>query len=169
LVTACAARPLRVLGALRLALAVTVLAGAAAGCGGGKKGAATDATLAPGDSPVLQALPDCKAPPAAGAATAPPGIILPASVVIIAVEPQAGLIRVSGYIPITPGAMRAEVTNRPGVRVITSEDEVFEAEALLTDGTMRTFVKARATCKAGSELVALVAAETAPNTPATIK
>lgn len=147
--------------------------GLVAACGGGDgTDQADQGTPAPppGASPQLQALPDCKPPPAPAPGTsAPPGIVLPASVVIAAVEPQAGLTKVSGYVPLTPGAMLLEITKRAGVRVITSEDEVFEAEALLTDGATRTFVKARALCKDGSELVALVAPETAPETPSTIK
>ena len=47
------------------------------------------------------------------------------------------------------------------ITVLLSENEVYEAELLVTNGKHRTFLKATATCAKGSQVLAVVAPEIA--------
>lgn len=106
-------------------------------------------------------LPPCASPPAA-VADPPPGATLPPGAVVTAVQEQGPVTQVMGYVPMTPIQLRVDLQTRAGLTVLTAEDEVFEAELLVSDGTHRTFLKAQAQCAEGSQFVALVAAELDP-------
>ena len=123
-----------------------------AACGGDAPPAVPDAA-AP-----LEALPDCSEPPAP-IAEAPEGFIAPEGVVIQAVVPQKPLTNVTAYIAATPGKVRQEYEKLDGVKVLISEDEVFEAELLVSDGDHRTYAKVTAVCREGSNMLAVVAPE----------
>jgi hypothetical protein len=111
-------------------------------------------------SPPLAALPECsEAPPAV--AEAPEGFIGPEGAVIQQITPQDPVTQVVAYVAKTPGQIRLEYDQRSDIDVLSSEDEVFEAEILVSDGNFRTYVRATAACKRGSHLLAIVAPEAA--------
>ena len=106
----------------------------------------------------LEALPDCSEPPDPSG-EAPEGFIAPEGTVIQAVTPQKPLINVTAYIPATPGKVRQEYAKLEGIEVLISEDEIFEAEMLVSDGDHRTYAKVTAICREGSNMLAVVAPE----------
>ena len=106
----------------------------------------------------LQALPVCSEPPPI-TAEAPTGFTAPDGAIVQAVTPQDPLTSVTAYIAKTPEAVRQAYESLDGIEVLSSEDEIFEAELLVTDGEHRTYVKATAACQQGSHLLAVVAPE----------
>lgn len=105
----------------------------------------------------LEALSDCEGLPAAGG-EAPQGLLLPDGAVIQKVTPQGPLVNVTAYVPMTP--VQFEQTYRDlGVEILITENEIYEAELLVSDGTHRNFLKAAALCKEGSSVLAVVAPE----------
>ena len=122
----------------------------------------------------LVALPDCEDSPVASAAgadggtgdeqgpdgiTLPDGIALPEGTVPSQAVPQGPITTVTGYVPVTPVNVRLGFEAREDLEAIIIEDEVFEAEVLVSDATHRTYVKATAICATGSTVTAMVAAE----------
>ena len=91
----------------------------------------------------------------------PEGAILPRSAVVTRVRQRGPTTRVSGYIPLRPVAVRRHYEARADLEVMQIEDEIIEAEALLTDGEFRTYIKATAVCDSGSSFEAIVAPELA--------
>jgi len=114
---------------------------------------------APGTAP-LEALPACTEPPAA-VAEPPEGFIAPEQAVILQVTPQRPIVQVTAYLPMTPVRARLAYEELDDIKVLISEDEVFEAELLVSNGGYRTYVRATATCREGSHLLAVVAPESA--------
>jgi hypothetical protein len=105
----------------------------------------------------LEALADCEGLPAAEG-EAPDGLLLPDGAIIQKVTPQGPLVNVTAYVPMTP--VQFEQTYRDlGVEILITENEIFEAELLVSDGTHRNFLKAAALCKEGSSVLAVVAPE----------
>ncbi len=136
----------------RLASAIGVLLSAAtAGCSG------ADAVPADEGGP-LTALPACEAPPSPEVSEAVPGIELPDGAVVQSVERGDPLVTVQGYVPTTPVEVR-RYYQQTDLEILLIEDEILEAEALVSNGTHRTYVKARAVCAEGSSLLAVVAPE----------
>lgn len=85
------------------------------------------------------------------------GLILPDEAVITSVEVQAPLTTVQGWVPATPLKVQDGYVDRPGLEVITLEDEVWESETLVADGQHRLFVKVQAVCEDGSVFLVVVA------------
>lgn len=114
---------------------------ATAGCGGGEVAAAT------GVGAMLERLPAC-AEPAGGAAHDLP---LPSQVTLTTFsrEPQ---VTGAGYAAGLPGDVVDAVAAQPGIEVLWSEDEGFEAEILLEQDGERVFLQAMATCQGGSSV-----------------
>lgn len=106
----------------------------------------------------LAGLPDCPPPPAASGDQVE-GLTAPADTVVTGVQEQQPLTNVTGYSPMTPAQFEASFRTMDDVTILLSENEVFEAELLVTNGTHRTFLKATATCKQGSSVLAVVAPE----------
>ena len=105
----------------------------------------------------LEALADCQGTPAAEG-EAPEGLLLPEGAVIQKVTPQGPLVNVTAYVPLTP--VQFEQSYRElDVEILISENEIYEAEMLVSDGTHRNFLKAAALCKNGSSVLAVVAPE----------
>ena len=105
----------------------------------------------------LEALADCQGMPA-GDAEAPEGLLLPEGAVIQKVSPQGPLVNVTAYVPLTP--VQFEQTYREmDVEILIAENEIYESELLVSDGTHRNFLKAAALCKKGSSVLAVVAPE----------
>lgn len=87
------------------------------------------------------------------------GVILPPSAVITGIERDGRSRTATGFVPLRPIQVRQYYQSLAGVEVLQIEDEIIEAEALLTDGQFRMYVKAVAVCDSGSEFEALVAPE----------
>lgn len=102
----------------------------------------------------------CTATPEPAADTPrPPGLVLPDEAILTSVEEADPLTNVQGYIPWTPVQYRVWLQFVAEVEVMQIEDEVREAEALVSDGTHRMFAKAQAVCEMGSVFVAVIAPE----------
>lgn len=91
----------------------------------------------------------------------PEGAILPRSARVTRVRERGPTLRVGGYVPLRPVALRMHYESRANLEVLQIEDEIIEAEALLTDGEFRTYIKATAVCDSGSSFSAIVAPELA--------
>jgi hypothetical protein len=89
------------------------------------------------------------------------GLIVPRSAVLTRVRARGPAQKVQGYVPMTPVQLRRHYQSRPGITVLQIEDEIIEAEGLLTDGRFRSYFKAQAVCELGSRFFALVASEQA--------
>ena len=109
----------------------------------------------------LTALGPCRIDPTPVPHEPVPGLVLPEGTVVTLVEVAAPITDVRGYIPMTPVQLRVHYQWHPELRPLHVEDEVFEAEVLVTDGVHRLFVKAQAVCELGSAFVAIVAPEEA--------
>lgn len=108
----------------------------------------------------LSALPPCSEvtvpSPSPGAVE---GLILPDGAYLTSITEQGPLTQVTGYIERTPVQVELELRDRDDLEILQLENEIFEAEGLLSNGTHRTYVKAQAMCATGSQIVAVVAAE----------
>ena len=91
----------------------------------------------------------------------PEGTILPRSAVATRMRERGPTVRVTGYVPMRPIELRMYYESRQDLEILTIEDEIIEAEALLSDGAFRTFIKAQAVCDEGSTFLAVVAPELA--------
>lgn len=131
---------------------------ALAACGGGEP--AGRPTPQPTVDPFgpLSALPDCPSPPA-GRSDKVDGLLLPAGSVLTTVQAQDPLTTVQSFVPLTPVQFEAHYADRAGIEVLVTENEVYEAELLISDGSHRNFLKATATCSTGSQVLAVVAPE----------
>lgn len=107
----------------------------------------------------IQGLPACASEPAAS--TEPPvdGVQLPEGAIITKVTPQGPLTTITGYLAMTPVQVRRHYQQREDLEILFIEDEIYEAEILLSDGTYRSFIKALAQCAEGSRFVTVVAPE----------
>ncbi|CAN5272014.1 hypothetical protein BH23ACT9_BH23ACT9_09440 [soil metagenome] len=111
------------------------------------------------DSPAaLAALPDC-GPVPEGIDADVDGLVVPPGTLLTDVTANGPITTISGYTPLTPIAIRQHYEQQSDLEVLVIEDEVFEAEALVSDGSHRTYVKANAVCADGSRLLAIVAPE----------
>lgn len=111
----------------------------------------------------LKAYGPCEDEPVAGSdVTGVEGLHLPDEAVITSAAAAGAATRVQGYLPWTPVQLRVWFQQQEALDILEIEDEVFESEALVSDGTHRMFVKAQAVCELGSLLVAHVAPESAP-------
>ena len=104
----------------------------------------------------LTALGPCETTPEPSADGDVAGLVLPDGAVMTSVQDADPLTNVQGYIPQTPVQIRVFYQQHPDLRVISVEDEGFEAEVLTEAGGYRTFVKAQAVCELGSVFVAVV-------------
>lgn len=85
--------------------------------------------------------------------------MLPAGSVVNSVTEQKPLVTVIAFVPLTPIEFEAAYPEMDGIEVLVTENEIYEAELLVSNGTHRNFLKATATCSTGSNLVAVVAPE----------
>lgn len=106
----------------------------------------------------LGALPECTTEPVAIDTTVE-GLTLPEGSVVTKVTPQKPLVNVNAYVPMTPAEFERSFQDRDGVEVLFSENEIYEAEMLISNGRYRNFHKATATCRRGSTVLAVVAPE----------
>lgn len=127
---------------------------ALAGCGPAVEDAPADPT-----GP-LTALPACEEP--APPIDEPPGegVVLPEGARLLEQVEQGPAINAAGYVELTPIEVRLAyeaLAERDGLMLLSSEDEVFEAELLLEADGRRIFVRATAACDRGSNLLVVSA------------
>ena len=139
--------------------ALCLLLGLAA-CEGQPQAGPSDAAPVPTAtaSGQLTALPDCPPPPASSGQDVE-GLVVPDGTVVTRVQQQAPLTNVTAFTPLTPAQFEASFLDMADITVLLNENEIYEAELLITTGSHRTFFKATATCKHGSTLLAVVAPE----------
>ena len=119
----------------------------------------TTAAAVPAEDPsILAALPECPTPPAASE-TDVEGLSLPPGSVVTKVTPQKPLVNVNAYVPLTPAVFEASFKTMDGVKILFSENEIYEAEMLISNGKHRNFHKATASCQRGSMVLSVVAPE----------
>lgn len=107
----------------------------------------------------ISGLPACPSPPPASDQPSVAGLALPEGAVVTKVTPTDPLIRVDGYVALTPVQVRRHYQQRDDVEILFIEDEVYEAEILLSDGAHRSYVKALAQCAQGSRFLVVLAPE----------
>jgi hypothetical protein len=130
---------------------------ALAGCAGAPEQSATPRPTIDPLGP-LTALPECPSPPA-GRPEKVEGLALPEGFVVTAVQAQDPLTTVQALVPLTPAQFEADYAGRDDLDVLITENEIYEAELLVSDGSHRNFLKATATCSTGSQVLAVVAPE----------
>jgi len=91
---------------------------------------------------------------------------LPAEAVVQEVTEPPPLTTVTGYSPRTPVQIRRDSAERDVLEVFFIEDEIYESEAMVGNGTHRTHVKATAVCDRGSRQLMVVAPEPERGRPA---
>ncbi|HEV3475266.1 MAG TPA: hypothetical protein VG602_07870 [Actinomycetota bacterium] len=89
------------------------------------------------------------------------GLIVPEGAVIKRVVTRGPTQNVRGFIPLTPVQIRRYYEERSDLEILAIEDEIYEAEALVSAAGFRTFIKAEAVCDRGSRFIAVVASELA--------
>jgi hypothetical protein len=89
------------------------------------------------------------------------GLIVPPGAVIARVATRGPTQNVRGFIPMTPVQVRMYYEQRTDLEILAIEDEIYEAEALVSARGFRTFIKAEAICDQGSRFIAVVASELA--------
>lgn len=145
----------------RLVSIALLCAVATCGCGGGPAAAptASSTALSAKEGGPIAGLRACQPPPTSATDARVAGMVLPPGAVVTKVERGSRLVTVHGYIPVTPVRIRQYYRSRTDLKIFDLEDEVTEAEAFVSNGTHRTYLKARAVCAEGSSLMALVAPE----------
>ena len=113
---------------------------------------AATATATVGDD-----LPPCGQPPSPDPDPPPPGAVLPPVSRITAVRRQPPVVQLNGYVESTPGEIQAWVEQQENLEIVASEHTPDESQFLVTDGTWRTFIKARAICDDASLLAEVIA------------
>lgn len=142
-----------------VAVVVALTTACAADSTSGLPSPADSGTIDPALLAPLTALGPCRVEPPSPDPTAVEGLVLPPAAIVSRVREDGALTSVEGYIPRTPVEVRAFYQEHPTLEVVQIEDEVFESESLVSDGTNRLFVKAQAVCERGSVFVAFVAPE----------
>lgn len=134
----------------------------APGAPGTQADAATDETIPevhPGHLEPLQSLPECQPPPAPAETEPADLVVLPSQAVVTDATDDGPLQQVSGYIALAPAQILAFYLEQEGLEVLHVENEVFDAEVLVTDGQRRVFVNTQALCPQGSRFIAYVVPE----------
>jgi hypothetical protein len=136
---------------------LVVAAALLAGCGG-------DGSADAG-APTVRVKPGCEriAPPAGGRPAT--GLLLPRARVVPAPSRQRAndpeITIASGYIELEPAQLLAAFKRRPELKIVFDEDEGFDAEVMVTDGTWRNFWKVVKRCPGGSSFTTTIAPELA--------
>lgn len=87
------------------------------------------------------------------------GLIVPERTIIQQVTPSDPLVNVGAYAPLTPVQFEQHYRNLDGIEILVGENEIYEAELLVSDGKYRNFLKATAVCDRGVQIIAVVAPE----------
>lgn len=118
----------------------------------------------------LASLPACGPAPAASDDDPPDVTVLPPGAVVTAAEETGPLTQLTAYVALAPPEILSFYVQRPDLEILHIENEVFDAEVLVSDGVRRVIVNSQAACRDGSTLIATVVAESsggrAPAAPA---
>jgi hypothetical protein len=132
-----------------------------AGCGNGA--AAPETRTTPPDQTPVASGGACQQYIPKEPLAAPKGLIEPPGQLIVGkVTRVAPQVRVEGFIAGQPAGVRNFFLKSRYVKVSFSEDEGFEAEALVSDGRWRNFWKVARACDRGSVFAAIVVREEKP-------
>lgn len=157
-------------------LVVTTLAAGALLAACGPSGTTTEATKdAPGTTtriPAADEIDPARLAPLAGLPACPDApdapddldlvsAPLPLEAIATQSSTTGSLRSVQGWSPHTPVEIMVGYLRLEDWEVLAAEDEVFESEVLLTDGTLRVFVKSQAVCDRGSAFVLFASDDTA--------
>lgn len=138
-------------------MAVTV--GACSGDEAGRPNEGTGATPGPQATDVFAQFPECETPKAGRRVGRVPGLLLPEETQVYTVRRQGPITTVQGFIMMTPVEVREYYEANPEIQILVGEDEIIESELLFSNGEVRNFVKARAACRDGSDIVTVIARE----------
>ena len=133
---------------------------------GGLSGCAGVAATETGGDP-FAGFPPCEPPDVeeavASSAADIPGLVLPEDAVVTSTTRTGPITDVSAYVPLTPLDVRAfyEGEVHDDVEILQLEDEVFETEVLLADGSLRSYLIARTACREGSAITGFIAPDSA--------
>lgn len=88
-----------------------------------------------------------------------PGLLAPVDVILGPSAPRGPNVQVTGFVAMAPLDFLKEMKARRGWKILFEENEVSEAELLISDGKHRNFWKVVQACPTGSRFVVLVADE----------
>jgi hypothetical protein len=143
----------------RLALLALLLL---AGCGRDDPTQPETRTTPPGQTPVATGG-ACQQYIPADPVAAPDGLIKPPGEITVGkVTRVAPQVRVEGFIAGQPAQVRNHFLRDGKLKVTFSEDEGFEAEALVSDGRYQNFWKVAKACDRGSVFAAIIVREKKP-------
>jgi len=142
------------IGTVALVLSLTACGGA------GSPGAAPSPRGSDVDA-LLEGFPPCAEPSPGKEARGVRGLLLPPDSVVHSVRRRGPITTVQGFVGLTPVEVREHYEGDPKIQIIVSEDEFVESELLFTNGRFRNFVKARASCREGSDIVTVISREMA--------
>lgn len=92
-------------------------------------------------------------------AEVPDPVVLPPGALLTEVDQTGPLTNLQGYVPLTPVQTRVFYQEMEDAEILQVEDEIREAEVLLSRLEHRTFFKSQAVCEQGSIFVAVLAPE----------
>ena len=137
---------------MKLAFAALLVVATLVACGG------DDSTTDSAPPPPAE-FPECGPPPTPKKEFHIKGFVVPDVAIITGARKRGPVTNIHGYVEMKPADLRAYYEELSGVTLLLSEDEIIEAEVLLSDGKYRTYFKARSVCQEGSDFVAAVARE----------
>ena len=140
-------------------IVAVLLVAACSGDGAGGGGRA-DASPTPGPpEDVFQQFPECPATRPGKKVGTVRGLLLPEGTEVYTVRRQGPITTVQGFVMMTPIEIREFYESKPNIQILVGEDEIVESELLFSNGKVRNFVKARAACRDGSDIVTVIARE----------
>lgn len=89
------------------------------------------------------------------------GLIIPPGTVVTDVQEVGPITSVTGFVLMTPLEIRDLYARDEDVELLYLEDEGFEAEILVEEGGIRTFIKATIRCRSGSAVASIVSSDPA--------
>jgi len=117
-----------------------------------------DVSVDPAHLEPLADLPECEPAPSPAARAAPELVALPSGSVVTSWEETGPLTQVTAYVALAPPQILA-FYQQQGLEILHLENEVFDAEVLVSDGQRRVIVNSQAVCRDGSTLLATVVSE----------
>lgn len=104
-------------------------------------------------------------PPAVQPVEAEVDIPLPPTAIVADIQDQGAIVQYQGYVERTPVESMVALLDVDGWETLQAEDEVFEAEVLLSRDNQRLFFKTQAVCERGAAFVAVLGTDAPVPTP----
>ena len=124
-------------------------------------GACTDPGRSPdpGRPPAAGALdlPACGKPPSPDPDPPPAGAVIPPGTRVTATRNETSIVQLNAYVTSSPDEVRTWIEAQPDLEVTAVTRRPNEVQLLVTDGTWRTFVRARGVCTDASLLAEVIA------------